>query len=555
MEAGDPVPLLDRLIEPPPHVRDPVTRRQLRVLLAILVPLVPLGYAVFLLPTGGGAADPTQPGTLLGIGAVTGLLAAYAAGRAGRYVPAAAATLAILLGALWGFAWLEPVDASGILVYLTLPVFLTSLLLGPRATAAVSVAVVASVALEVFPHRALDTVELLTFLAIHATVIGVGTLVRSRDLERIADQARTLRETETTLRLAQQVARAGSWSWELGSDRVELSDEVHRIFGTVPDAPPPLETVLDRFPPEARERLDAFARSDPDPGETIEVETPIRREDSGEARDVVLRGRVQERREGRPPRVVGIVQDVTERRRLEEQARKRVREEARRQELEEVLELASHQLREPLRNATGHGQLLARHLGDDLPDAAADDLAAIRRAVLQMDATLTDLNTYLAYATARPDPATVDPGAALQEARSALAAELADPDVRLEVGTLPPVRAETGMLGRVLYELLHNAITHHDDPPARIEVTGRRDGDRVLLAIRDDGPGIDPRHRDRVLELFQRLDRDDPERTGLGLALARRIVETLDGTIRIGDAPGGGTLVEIELPAADGEEE
>lgn len=546
---------LRRLVEPPSHVEDPQTRRQLRVLLAILAVLTPLAYGVFLVPIGGDPVDPAGRETLLGLAAATGLLAAYVAGRAGRYAVAATTTMAILLGAIWGFALLDPVDASGTLIYLILPVFLTSLLLGPRATAVVSAAVLASVALEVFPHRALATADLLTFLLVHAAVIGAGTLVRSGDLERIADQARTLGEKETTLRLAQQVARVGSWSWDIEADRVELSEGVHRIFGTDPGIPgAPMETILDRFRPEDRQRLEAFIRDDLETGDTIEIETRIAREAADEERDIVLRGRVQGE-DGRPLRVVGIVQDVTERRRLEGQARKQAREEARRQELEHVLDLASHQLREPLRNITGHGQLLGRHLGDDLDDDVAEDLAEIRRAVQQMDATLTDLNTYIKHATARPDVGTVDTDRVLQEARAALADRLAEPGVTLDTGPLPPVLAEPAMLRRVLVELVDNAITHRDGDTARIEIRGRRDDDRVVLTVSDDGPGIPPEARDRVLELFQRLDRTDPRRTGLGLALSRRIVEILDGEIRIGEADGGGTLVEIELPAGDREEE
>ncbi len=115
---------------------------------------------------------------------------------------------------------------------------------------------------------------------------------------------------------------------------------------------------------------------------------------------------------------------------------------------------------------------------------------------------------------------------------------------------LPAVRADPGLLDRVLVNLAGNALRFSppDRPPA---ITGSARGDRVELRVVDHGPGIPRDKWDVVFQPFQRLgDRDGHRGVGLGLALSRGLTEAMGGTLSPGATPGGGLTMILTLPAA-----
>ncbi|HEU5332700.1 MAG TPA: ATP-binding protein [Actinocrinis sp.] len=114
----------------------------------------------------------------------------------------------------------------------------------------------------------------------------------------------------------------------------------------------------------------------------------------------------------------------------------------------------------------------------------------------------------------------------------------------------PPVRADGALVERAVANLIGNAAKHTD---SRITVSVSALGSRVELRVMDRGPGIPARDRDRVFRPFQRLgDRDNTAGVGLGLALARGLVEAMGGTLTPEDTPGGGVTMVVSLPAALG---
>jgi K+-sensing histidine kinase KdpD len=115
---------------------------------------------------------------------------------------------------------------------------------------------------------------------------------------------------------------------------------------------------------------------------------------------------------------------------------------------------------------------------------------------------------------------------------------------------LPIVRADAGLLERVLVNVLTNALTA-SRPGKPIEVTARATVEAVSLIIADSGPGVARAHRDRIFEPFQRLHDRSTTGLGLGLAIARGFIEAMGGQIRPTDTPGGGLTMIISLPIAD----
>jgi two-component system OmpR family sensor kinase len=121
--------------------------------------------------------------------------------------------------------------------------------------------------------------------------------------------------------------------------------------------------------------------------------------------------------------------------------------------------------------------------------------------------------------------------------------------VRVE-GTLPGLVADPAMLRRALDNLLDNAAKY-SEAPAPVELQAGSDGVAFVVAVRDEGIGVDPQDLPRLFTPFFRTDRSRARGTGgvgLGLALAKRIVEAHGGTIEVESQPGLGTTVRFRVP-------
>jgi two-component system, OmpR family, sensor histidine kinase KdpD len=112
---------------------------------------------------------------------------------------------------------------------------------------------------------------------------------------------------------------------------------------------------------------------------------------------------------------------------------------------------------------------------------------------------------------------------------------------------LPLVRADPGLLERVLANLFSNAL-RHSPADLRPMLRAKEDGDRVVLDVVDHGSGVPAGLKERIFEPFARLDARSPG-VGLGLAVAKGFAEAMGGTIVAVDTPGGGLTVRVTLPA------
>ena len=125
--------------------------------------------------------------------------------------------------------------------------------------------------------------------------------------------------------------------------------------------------------------------------------------------------------------------------------------------------------------------------------------------------------------------------------------------VKVEVGDAV-VMADSGLLERVLANLSDNALRYAPDSVVR--VNAGQVGDRVLIAVIDEGPGIPRGTEEQLFEPFQRGgDRDNRSGVGLGLSVAKGFVEAMGGTVIATDTPGGGLTIEIDLAAPPKDEQ
>ncbi len=206
---------------------------------------------------------------------------------------------------------------------------------------------------------------------------------------------------------------------------------------------------------------------------------------------------------------------------------------------------ASHELRSPI--ASIHTQAEVA-IADDPTDTTSELATGVLAEAERLGSIVDDL-----LALARHDEALAPPGAVVDLDDIVLTAAARPRRVPVEVGGVSggQVRGHADELGRVVTHLLDNAARHASGV---VRVSVETTGDRVVMAVDDDGRGIDPIDRERVFERFVRLDeariRDDGG-AGLGLAVVDTVVNAAGGTVTVSHSELGGARFEVALPPAD----
>lgn len=225
--------------------------------------------------------------------------------------------------------------------------------------------------------------------------------------------------------------------------------------------------------------------------------------------------------------------------------------EGRNAELERFTYTVSHDLRSPL--VTIHG-----FLGYLRRDAQSRDLARfdsdmerIAKAVDRMQALLNDLLELSRIGRITNPAEDIPLEGIVNDTLNLLHAQLETHRVRLKIqNDLPIVHCDRTRLIEIMQNLIGNAIKFMGDQPApQIEIGSNgldKDG-KVILFVRDNGIGIEPRHHDRIFGLFNRLN-PEVEGTGVGLTLVKRIVEVHGGRIWVESQPGLGSTFFLTLP-------
>lgn len=321
----------------------------------------------------------------------------------------------------------------------------------------------------------------------------------------------------------------------------------------------PIEDVLGRF-----EMLDAE-------GEPLDAaDLPGRRALAGErSRTTTVRYRVRATGEERWTEVkaspvfdgdggvayaINVLHDVTERQQREDLLEQRVRERTRElmrsnEELERFAHVASHDLKEPLRMVGSYLHLLEREVGDELEGEAREHLEHAKAGAQRMGALLEGLLEYARLGPRDRSHEPVDLGEVVEAAVHDLKVAREEADATVTWDELPPVMGDRRQLHQLLMNLLSNAVKH-GGPSVHVDVFARPRGDRVEVAVEDDGPGVPERDRERVFEIFQRSDAsEDKEGVGVGLAVAQRIAERHGGRVRVESEVGGGSTFVVDLPA------
>jgi PAS domain S-box-containing protein len=237
-------------------------------------------------------------------------------------------------------------------------------------------------------------------------------------------------------------------------------------------------------------------------------------------------------------------------------AARRAEDELRRSnaDLEQFASVASHDLQEPLRTVTSFAELLGQRYGSRLDERGNGYLRHVLEGAARMQRLVRDM-----LAVARPGGVK---GSRVRVAGHAACSEIVDhviEDLQAsmdECGAqvtrdeLPELAVDRSQAAQLFKNLLGNAIKFRGQEPPRVHVSAQRQGHQWLFSVSDNGIGIEPEHGDKIFQMFQRAhEQGRYPGSGIGLAVAKRIVERHGGRIWFESRPGRGTTFYFVLPA------
>ncbi len=389
------------------------------------------------------------------------------------------------------------------------------------------------------------------------------------ELQRAEADLRTEQQRLTRIR---QLARLGSWEWDPHTDAVWTSEQTRHMFGIpagrIGMTRADFEDLIYR---DDRERVRAAAQAALDHDAAYSIDYRILSPD-GRPRTMHNEAHVERDAAGKPLRMSGIVQDITDRvavehalresdaqiRRMNVELENRVGQRthqlaAANKELEAFSYSVSHDLQAPLRRVERYAELLAEHSGAHMDDTGRDMLGRIQDASSQTKRLIADILKLSRVTRAELHRVAVDLSALAKRVMEQIERGASPPrqvEVSVESGLV--VEADAAMLQILLENLVGNAwkfTARTERPVIRIGAIDRREGKG--FCIEDNGAGFDMRYAHKLFGAFQRLHgQDEFKGSGIGLAIVQRIVNVHGWQIHASGEPGRGATFTIRFSDA-----
>ncbi len=380
------------------------------------------------------------------------------------------------------------------------------------------------------------------------TGVSIDITARKRLEENLLRSRERLKE-------ALVAARAGTWDWDVPTGEVFWSEENATLFGLPTGAVPSgygawMEVIL----PEDRAQADRIVRDAlATRKDRYQVEFRVR--PPGEAvRWLIAMGRIHCGADGRPARVSGLNIDNTERRRMEEDLR-HAKQEAERASLakSKFLAAASHDLRQPLQSLFLFAAALHSQVQTERGRKGLDMLERNLEALKGLLDSLFDVSR-LDAEVIRPSIEDVSLPPVLDQIGASFApvAKVKGLDFKVDIPPNVVVRSDRHLLGRMVRNLVENAIKYTEQGSIRLEC--RIAGRHARIAVHDTGIGIAPDQQELVFVEFHQVanpERDRNKGLGLGLSIVQRLAKLLDHPVSIQSQPGQGSVFAVDVPLGE----
>ncbi len=367
-----------------------------------------------------------------------------------------------------------------------------------------------------------------------------GAVITFIDVSALKQAEEEIRENERKLQLALEAANFGVWNWDLRQNEVEFDARLARILDIDPHAGKSDFQVAMNFSADRLEDYDFAGLHDREGFLQQSWSITLK---NGEVRYLSGRGIAYRDDERKVSRVSGVVWDETDIKSQEQQVLQK------KNDLETLLYVISHDLREPLRAIRNFSQMLLDRHADQLDEKAMNFLRRIDAGGNRMTSLLNDVLD-LSRINRMETPTEEMPGDQLIEAAMrSLENKIQETGAQVVIASdLQDVRVNFTFAKQALYNLIGNALKFVNEGEApQIEISPYvGDSKRHFgFVVRDRGPGIPENCRDRVFKLFQRAVGREVEGTGAGLAIVKQIALKHGGDVWYEPRPGGGSKFTI----------
>ncbi len=215
----------------------------------------------------------------------------------------------------------------------------------------------------------------------------------------------------------------------------------------------------------------------------------------------------------------------------------------------DIMMMASHDLREPVRTVVNYAQLTLDKLKNGKYKQAYEYAELAASTALRMDKLLSDFKLMVSIDEKPIEHKTVSLQTVLNAALTEAEKGFDKAQIEINIHKLPDIQGSEKLLIQLFKQLLDNAFKFKKNEKAIVEVAAEQEGDSILICVRDNGIGMSRKYKDKIFEPFQRLNRiDEYPGSGLGLTIAKKIADKHNGKISIESMNGMGSSVYVSLP-------
>lgn len=344
-----------------------------------------------------------------------------------------------------------------------------------------------------------------------------------------------LQEKEEKLRLAAEATNLGTWDYYPLQNLLQWSDTCKEIFGIPVREEMTYEKFLQALHEDDRERTTLRVRAALEGTEHYDIEYRVIRKTDGEERWIRATGQSYFNEKNEAFRFIGTAQDITDRKLAEEQKN-------------DFLRIAGHELRTPLTSIVGYLGLLQRMNHDQEP--AKGFLDKCLQSTLKMRSLISD---FLDISSVERGELSfimenIDFSDLVEETLESLKAIESRHTWEVQVEPNLFIYGDKARLEQVILNLINNAQKYSQNGQT-IQVVLTSGRGKAFFRIRDEGIGMESKEMEKIFRKFYRVPSESKIKgIGLGLFIAKKIIDYHNGDIRVQSVPGKGTQFTVELP-------
>lgn len=381
----------------------------------------------------------------------------------------------------------------------------------------------------------------------------IGAIINIRDITETKQKEAELLQTNERFHYAAKATNDAIWDWDIQNNKVfRVGDGLKNMFGyDIAEADKEDTFWSQRVHPEDTNRMIQMRTNILFQTNELYWEDEYRfRKADGNYAHVFDKGYIIRDADGKPIRMIGATQDISERKesealllelnnRLKKRAEELINSNV---ELERFAYVASHDLQEPLRMVTSFLQLFRKRYEGKIDETADQYIHFAVDGAERMKKLIMDLLDYSRVGSNPEKNEEIDLNKMLKELKEVFYRSSEETGAVINITTMPVIKGNRTQLFQLFQNLVSNAIKYHGSEAPKVDISYTENEDHYLFQVKDNGIGIDPAFHEKIFVIFHRLhSRSEYSGTGIGLAICRKIIELHNGKIWVESAPGKGS--------------